>query len=265
MNIFFRLPKGTLVYNVEVKTFNDGITKPENVITYKIHISLVKDSFSGYVVKFKKANLLLNNSGDYDPIYEILAISAQALDDMELVISGSGEIVKVKNLKEIQKLWSELLYKIESTYKGDIVDKIIKPIDKTIKDEKLFIKKLYKDSFFHSYFNGIFGTYSTDVFNKGSYNLLISGTPVKVANKGRIVETDTKRKAVNIDHFVSPQDLDTLQQAYSKKKGEGKLSLNLRTDYIISESDLFEKIESLYEFYWNNRLFKSQQVKINLI
>lgn len=255
-------------YCVNIQSFFQNCKKQTNTLEYTISLRLKKYSFNGYVVEITRSNVLLNNTKFHDVMDELLLVTSKMLNKLELEITPEGKIRRIKNLEKLHKKWVEIRMQVESGYTGEIVPRFLAPMEKTVMNEELFIKALWKDPFFRFYLS-IYGEY---------YNGRMTGTyhvfdfPVGNSPIYQIEETNTLRMPETGEYGVSKKitiDKDELEKIRKNlpenQHGDSDLSVNMHCDYILSEKKLPLSLKSMQEAFVDGKLYKKVQMHAALL
>lgn len=267
MYIRYSIPdKDQLHYKVCVKTYSEKAKQKENILTYDYTLCLKRESFKGYIVNFRRENVLLNNKKEQEPINEILLITGRLLQDLDLEIGYDGRILKIKNFNEIKQYWQEIRFIIEETYKGEIISRILDPIERNMQEESLMIESFYKDPFFYHYLKCIYGKYNNNyLMNREKLKGLVPSHTLSIAAKNSLKILDDRRIRIISMSQVSQEDTDMLSKALVESGGEGKVDIQLNAIYDLSPEKVIQSIEVTNELYYDHLMEKSVQVSIEQI
>lgn len=259
MVILFQPTNLELRYNVKFETYNKDSKVTHNTLDYICDILYKKETFRGYILNFKKHDILLNNSKIHEPMNEIALISGELLNDLDLEISIYGEILKIKNLKAIHEKWQKIRFKIEHTYQGDLVKKIVEELDKNVMDEKRFIDSLYNDPFFNNLFLGIYRNYPN---NKVKYDSLLSNfagfKTIGIEKKSTAEKINEKEQIIKGKVYLKEETKKILLE---EKKIKDIELLFITTHYIASPGYVIQ-MDLRQELMMDGKLFASQKMCI---
>lgn len=255
MHVFYSPSKKVLDYDVNIKIYNKDSKIQTNNLSYNCLISFIKENIKGYVVNIKRQKILLNNKTDHSPINEILLISGNILNNLDLEINQYGEIIKVKNLNDIHELWKEIKFKIEQTYVGNIVSSIIKPIEEKIRDEQLFIQSLNKDPFIHNYFGIIYGKYNNDLYFFEDELDGMSEKKINIKRRNRLSISDQEQIQIDV---IGTADI-------IKDKEEKNISYNIKSNYILTQKKEIRKFSVIQEFFQDDLKKKGLYIDVKPI
>lgn len=265
----FTLPKkSSRSYRVRVQSFFRDCKKTDSTFDYTLSFLLKHESFNGYVVEITRNNMMLNNTEFHNVMDELLLITSEILNKLELEISPKGQILHIKNRKELREKWQEIRLQVESDYKGEIVSRFLESMEKTITDEQLFINALWKDPFFRFYFS-IYGEYlsgkMTDDYEFFDFpignNASYSATETNLL---QIQETGgyTLLKRITIDK----DELENLRKNLPKYKADNnELAINMHCAYVLSKEKTPLSITSLQEAFINGELYKQVNMQAEFI
>lgn len=265
MHLLFRPAAGGAkkCYRVSVKTYSENSKQKRSTLTYDYVISLKKESWDGYIVNFHRKNVLLNNAKIQEPIHEILLLSGQVLHDLDLEITSEGKILHIKNWGEVKKKWEEIKFKIETTYKGEVVAKIIAPMDQTLQNEKTTITALGKDPFFYNYLKGVYGEYQNGkIAFEGTLPGFLPKYDLSVTKQNKISETEMKEYSIISTSEVIQNDMDTLKENWKKEEKEGDIEFNISSRYTLSQEKTIKNISTSNILFYNNTIVKSVEISI---
>lgn len=266
MYILFRPPlKKTLTYQVSVKTLDNSPNIEKSTLTYNCSLRLKKETLKGYIVNIKRSDVLLNNTRDQSPINEILLIAGEILYNLDLEISEYGKVIKIHNFNEILQKWEDIKFKIESTYKGKVVQEIIDSINKKIQFEKTVIESLDKDPFFFYVFNGVYENYTNNecLFSGLLYGL--SDIPLSITKNNKLLINKDKTIHLVYQIIANQEEIETWKTRLAGDRGDnGVLDVIINGQYILSEDKSIESIMAHQEAYWDSQLFKAIEVNIQL-
>lgn len=262
MNILFKPSRKPLLYKVDLKLYNDLSKVKENILTYKIEVSLIKETLKGYVLNFKRSELLFNKSKDHSPINEIIIIAGEILNDLILEISQYGEILKVRNLKEVRDKWKEIRFRIIETYQGPIVERIISPIENKLSDDTIFLNSLESDPFYNSFLSGIYGKYTSNQLTIDYIIPRIFGMgDLVVKKKNTVKQTTAKNIFVSSDIKVSAQSKALFSQKYT---ADDDINFAFDYRYEFSSDKCIQSIDISQELYQGCLKTNGSDISINL-
>lgn len=251
-------------YQIVIQTTEDTDHLQESESAYTCTFTLKAETLKGYVVNIKRSDILLNNMNEHSSLNEIQLITGEILSDLDLEISPYGEILKIKNYPEVQKKWRILKNKIENAYKIAIVGKIITSMDMTLQNQETTLALLNQDFFFYHYLAGIYGEYTNE---KKAYEGLVWGVsdiPLEVTKYNRLSLDDMDQMYVEFSMKIRPESLNVWQTGLSKNRGIGTLDATLKGNYHFLPENNIKSIDSCFEAYWNQQLFKRVHININL-
>lgn len=273
MYIFFRIPqKEILEYNIEINTFDKNLKSQYSKLTYTNTIKLKKETLKGYVVNFKRSDILLNDSLEQSPMNELLMVSGEVLNDLDLEISKYGEIIKIRNIKAIQEYWKDIRFKIVNSYKGNIVENIVINLDQKINDETLFIQSLYKDLFFFNYLRRIYGEYKK-VYGEYKNEIKINDEEIigfietislYVMSKFKIAQTESDKTLVNVSMRCDKETVDRMQSYFDPITDKQKIDMGYECNYQISANRYIESFNAMIDIHSNTVLYKKNEIKMFL-
>lgn len=259
MSILFKLPNSPIKYFISLEIVNKLSSPSLNQLTYSYEIQRKKNTLDGYVVNFKRNDVLLNHTRVHEPLNEIAIISGQLFEDLDLEISHYGDILKVKNFNEIQQNWEQIKFKIECTYLGDMVGKILKKLDQNVTDEKLFIDSLRRDFFFHNYLYHIFGKYTNGILSKSEIITNLGGL-----KKIEIEKKYTKEKMDDEYTVRGEGKLTPTSEKLVKEKNE-LLDFTFNTIHKIQADGQIETIISSQKLTELEEIVGSKIIKVQLL
>lgn len=230
MQLLFDISRRTQNYQVQIDTYNEKNKK--NTLRYTMLIHQEKESWSGKVIRFNRTEIQLNDPKDLDPINEILLIAGEVQNDLLLEISDYGKVLKVKNDKDMQLKWNEIRYRIQETYQGQIVQKIIAPMENNIKNQDVFIQSLDKDPFFFNFLKGIYGDYSGNIVEfEGIIPAAFGYGNLPVVKKNRLYSDDlTSEKKISSTISITQEDITRFKQLITPDVNE-ILDIEMKAEY----------------------------------
>lgn len=259
MVILFQPANLNLRYNVKFETYNKDSKVTHNTLAYVCDIFYKKETFKGYLINFKKFNIILNNSKIHEPMNEIALISGELLNDLDLEISVYGEILKIKNLKAIHKAWEKIKFKIEYTYQGDFVKKIIEEIDKNVMDEKRFIESLYKDPFFFNLFSNLYRNYPNNrlIYDSSLSNFAGIKT-IEIKKESTAEKINESEQIVRGEGCLKKETKKILLE----EKGLKNIGLLFTTTHRMASPGYVTQMDLRQEFIVDGQLVASQKMNV---
>ena len=88
---------------------------------------------------------------------QLMKEDSYAFDDIMLGVNDKGTIVKVKNLKEMQKRWTETKLELRKDHEGFEFEDFLSAITAVLDDEDKTVYFLNTKGVFGLYFHGLFG------------------------------------------------------------------------------------------------------------
>lgn len=88
---------------------------------------------------------------------QLMKVDSYAFDDLMLGVNDKGTIVKVKNLKEMQKRWTETKVELRKDHEGFEFEDFLSAITAVLDDEDKTVYFLNSKGMFGLYFHGLFG------------------------------------------------------------------------------------------------------------
>jgi hypothetical protein len=247
---------------MDITTFDENAKIQENKLMYKIVMLQKKETGKGYLVNIKRTEVLLNDTIDQDPFTEILFITAKIFYDLDLEISNTGTVLNVLNIKEIQKKWKEIRFKIDHTYTGDIVEPVMQSMDKIVENEDLFLKSFQKDPFFYYYFliYGNCGKHELFRENIPLYGLW-GNKPVRVDTQLSQIKERKEDMEIDVKLNLKKEEETALQLQQLKNRGEGRLTTDMSGNYtLLTNQRHIETIDFLLRINWDSRTIKKIQL-----
>lgn len=153
-------------YGVSIKYYdgqfvNDTI-QPARRIDYEMQVTIVPhESISQrYWVSFEKKNLYINRH-EADLVAEELAVRLmEALNPIRVLVDPSNTIQNgIENHEEILRNWEKVKNNIRDKFEGELTEKLLEKVEKTIQNQVQILLRLEKDMFWSAYFAPIYGVY----------------------------------------------------------------------------------------------------------
>lgn len=88
---------------------------------------------------------------------QLMKEDSYAFDDLMLGVNDKGTIVKIKNLKEMQKRWTETKLELRKDHEGFEFEDFLSAITAVLDDEDKTVYFLNTKAMFGLYFHGLFG------------------------------------------------------------------------------------------------------------
>ncbi|MDL2303365.1 hypothetical protein LJC28_03110 [Dysgonomonas sp. OttesenSCG-928-D17] len=265
MKILFRpiAENKNVCYKVSIKNSSESLKQKESLLTYECIVTLKKETWNGYVVNFHRQNVLLNKSKSQEAIHEILLISGQVLYDLDLEITSEGKILHIKNWEQLQEKWKEIKFKIRATYKGEIVEKIISPMDQTLKNQETTISSLSKDPFFNSYLIGIYGEYKNgEIVFEGIHQWFLPKYRLSIMQKNEVFESELNEFHITSVSKVAQNNIDILEKQWKKEGEDSNVEVDLSIRYTLTQNKTIKKILVNNALFYNNHMIRNIEVNI---
>lgn len=162
--------------------YNNTLHQKVNIITIKYGVKIIiqngeKETSIKYELSINKKGRVDNNflmeinrlSLVYiDDMYPDLMVDRLAADTFEMVypllflVDKNGCIVDLFNFEEIKDRWSKGKDQLREGRKGEWLEKYLRMTDKCFSRKENFLSKLKNDWFLHSFFLGIYQTYTSN-------------------------------------------------------------------------------------------------------
>lgn len=262
MVIIFRASKEPLTYNVLFETYNPKAKRIKNTLSYHCDVQQKSETFKGYVVNFKRYDIILNNTKIHDVMNEIALISGELIHDLDLEISNYGEILRIKNYKEILKEWERVKSNLIYTYQGEIVDSMLDELEKNILDEKQFINSLYKDPFFCNFLGDIYHNYAnvenyeieSKIFNFGGMR------SISIIKSYEISENEDRSRTIMCRSIIPEKEVQRIKE----EQKVNEIWFNQTSIHNISSAKHIKSVSLNQELFIDKKLFTSYAMSITL-
>ncbi len=253
--IYFSIPpQKDITYQVDIQTYLKDCKKDNSSLSYDINFRLKKETFSGSVIEINRKNMILDDTKIHNVMNELLLLTSNILNNLELKIDRSGKIHKIRNMKQIHQKWKEIRMQIDSGYTGDVVSKLVNPMEKIIMNEELFSQALLKDPFFRFYF-GIYGEYNQ---NKMIQQQHVSDFRIMNKSTYQVIETNYLQQTESGNYIV----LKKINTDKSILEEYENLNVKLHCKYSLSNEEYLMSMKSTQEVHYNDELIKSTQMKV---
>jgi hypothetical protein len=149
--------KDRLVYQIDTK-----ITTKEKVYSlyYQMAIQCVKAEEMNFVFEINKFER--DKDEKLDTIfYGLMEKLDQVFYPLQLLVSMEGNLLEIKNHPQILENWTVLKPKVFDEYQGKVVENYVAYFEKNITDKKKFESLLFRDLFLNTYFNSLYGNYTS--------------------------------------------------------------------------------------------------------
>ena len=158
--------KQKLIYDVK-KEFTEKSRYYE--LEFRIELKFLKKHGANFLFEINKLNR--KKSVNLDSIlYDLLAELDQVFYPMQLLISKEGSLEALYNYKDILKNWSDLKPQIQEEYEGKIIESYLEYYENTLLDKTVLQKMLFRDTFLNTYFNSLYGNYTSSFNFEKKYN-----------------------------------------------------------------------------------------------
>lgn len=219
-----KLSKQALVYKVEKQI----ITKLDSFsVKFQIEVKFIKKVESNFLFEIHKSHREKDTSLD-TILYNIIEELEEVFYPLQLIISNEGAMIAIKNHKEILKNWSDLKPIVQEKYQGEVIDNYLSFYEKGISDKAVLESLLFKDIFLKTYFNSLYGNYTSTYAIEKQYSFPILS------------------KCKNINFFVK-QTIDPYLSEKGKVAIEISGELNDKRTHLDFESNLDESFFTVSE------------------
>ncbi|WP_130736946.1 hypothetical protein [Flavobacterium sp. J27] len=155
------------LYQIEKEIIQGTVSYKFN---FQVGIKLIKKTGDDFIFRISKLNKEKDLKTD-TILYNLLEELEQVYYPLELHISKSGCVSKIKNHKQILQNWKEQKIALYEKYQGDVVINYLDYYEKNISNKEVLEKLLMKDIFFTVYFNALYENYSTDYFFEKEFEI----------------------------------------------------------------------------------------------
>lgn len=92
----------------------------------------------------------------------LAAKTAEVLYPLKIVVDEFGKWVDIYNHAEIESRWGKIKSEILDYYEGEVVEKYIEHVERTLESSERVLSSLRSDYFLRAFFNGIHAGYTAD-------------------------------------------------------------------------------------------------------
>lgn len=227
-----------------------------NTIKYELSVKWLKSNEKFHLFEIEKTSKTYINDVEPDSIAdEIAMITAEVLYPLQVVTNLSGELVALKNFKEIASRWERTQEKLREQYTGEWIEKYIQLNNNTLRDERLVFSSLKSDYALRAYFNGIYGVYTKgfELHKESSFPFNLDAGEIAFSLKHKMEKHPDEYNLIKISSFgevTDPRNGIDIENGSYFPSGQGpsdKLSGSYTAQYFLNPANHF--IETLFVEY----------------
>ncbi|CAD0009508.1 LysM peptidoglycan-binding domain-containing protein [Flavobacterium chungangense] len=137
-----------------------GIDVTEMQINVK-WIAADKNKFHLFEIN-RGSDIYINGKIPDTMIDGLAAKTAEVLYPLKIVVDEFGKWVDIYNHAEIEGRWGKIKSEILDYYEGEVVEKYIEHVERTLESSERVLRSLRSDYFLRAFFNGIHVGYTAD-------------------------------------------------------------------------------------------------------
>ncbi|MEL1255881.1 LysM peptidoglycan-binding domain-containing protein [Flavobacterium sp. DGU38] len=135
-----------------------------DVTEIKINVKWIAADINKYhLFEINRASDIYINGKIPDTMMDGLAAkTAEVLYPLKIVVDEFGKWIDIYNHAEIESRWGKIKSEILDYYEGEVVEKYIEHLERTLESSERVLSSLRSDYFLRSFFNGIHVGYTAD-------------------------------------------------------------------------------------------------------
>lgn len=135
-----------------------------DVTEMKISVKwIAADKNKYHLFEINRASDIYVNGKMPDTMMDGLAAkTAEVLYPLKIVVDEFGKWIDIYNHAEIESRWEKIKSEILDYYEGEVVEKYIEHVERTLESSERVLRSLRSDYFLRAFFNGIHVGYTAD-------------------------------------------------------------------------------------------------------
>lgn len=253
-----RHPSRTAAYRIKQNLFDRHANCPHTEFSCRIQVSAdYMPLNTNRLLRIQRDEVNLNGTNIHDPLSGISLAIGEILHHLELEITDRGEITRIRNLKALQKKWTEnIRFRLENTYSGETARQLLSLMDRQIGEERLFILSLQRDPFLFFYIHAV---------NSKATRLTIPWIAECPVVFGSMLRHREMEQEIELLLTLPEDQSNLLQEYYAAMYGSGTAVVDTDIKYIHDDRHYLNRLQAGFDVKWNGELIKSFRMEAELI
>ena len=158
-----------------VVSFLDGTEK--NRLKYEVVVTYLRTiPEEARVFKIDRLSTVYINDTEPDLLVDQLAYeTGKVFYPLVAEVDFDGKFIGIGNIEEIQERWIKLREEISNYFVGEEVERYLELMDEAVADEELLHESMENDFFIHTYFSGIYKSYTSSLVVEENVSFPVAG------------------------------------------------------------------------------------------
>ncbi len=238
--------------DIEYKIVDQDEKETTTKIAFGIFIEFEPLKKGGWLLNIEKINLTINDGEGLGVMEELLMSTAEALENLQIVIDQSKQVIAINNRAAIIDKWILIRKDIESLYVDEFTKNVLNAMERQLENDEKLLSAIKRDLFLQFYLKGLFIQF--DALNGYKMDVALMGIagndPIFCKQDQKIMNTDEgyyiQGKLSKLD---SINDLKLANYLYpnTDKVNPATILINGKMKYRIADNGIIEGYEALFQ------------------